>query len=91
MPDGLLDEKERDDNNIMVGVEVLIINSHKKQLDQGIVRSFTINVFAQIYTNDGTFIKRHPKNLRRVKRYQGRKYWETLTGGRDPESPITII
>ena len=85
MPDGLLDEEERDDNNIIIGVEVRIINPYKKQLDQGIVRGLLRNGFAQIYTNDGTFIKRHPKNLRRVKRYQGRNYWDALTGRRDSE------
>ena len=74
MPDELLDEEERDDNQIIIGVEVRITIPHKKQLDQGIVRGFTINGFAHIYTSDGTFIKRCPKNLRRAKRYQDRKY-----------------
>ena len=78
IPDGLLDEEKRDDSKIIVGVEVRITNPHKKQLDQGIVRGFTRNGFAQIYTCDGMFIKRHPKNLRRVKPYHGRKYWDTL-------------
>ena len=91
IPDELLNEEERDDNIIIVGAEVHITNSHKKQLDQGIVRGFTRNGFAQIYTNDGTFIKRHPKNLRRVKRYQGRKYWDTLTREEDEECTISII
>ena len=78
IPDGLLDEQERDDSKIIVGVEVRITNPHKNQLDQGIVRGFTRNGFAQIYTCDGTFIKRHPKNLRRIKRYQGLKFGDPL-------------
>ena len=73
-PDGFLDEEERDDNSIIIGVEVPITNPHKRQLDQGIVRGLTKNGHAQIYTNDGTFISRHPKNLRRVKHYQGQKF-----------------
>ena len=78
IPDGLLDEQERDDSKIIVGVEVRITNPHENQLDQGIVRGFTRNGFAQIYTCDGTFIKRHPKNLRRIKRYQGLKFGDPL-------------
>jgi len=78
IPDGLLDEQERDDSKIIVGVEVRITNPHKNQLDHGIVRGFTSNGFAQIYTCDGTFIKRHPKNLRRIKRYQGLKFGDPL-------------
>ena len=78
IPDGLLDEQERDDSKIIVGVEVRITNPHEKQLDHGIVRGFTSNGFAQIYTCDGTFIKRHPKNLRRIKRYQGLKFGDPL-------------
>ena len=38
IPDGLLDEQERDDSKIIVGVEVRITNPHENQLDQGIVR-----------------------------------------------------
>ena len=78
IPDGLLDEQERDDSKIIVGVEVRITNPRKKQLDHGIVRGFTSNGFAQIYTCDGTLIKRHPKNLRRIKRYQGLKFGDPL-------------
>ena len=78
IPDGFVDEEERDDNKIIVGVEVRITNPHKKQLDQGIVRGFTTNGHTQIYTNDGTLMTRHLKNLRRVKRYQGLDFWDTL-------------
>ena len=78
IPDGLLDEQERDDSKIIVGVEVRITNPHKNQLDHGIVRGFTSNGFVKIYTCDGTFIKRHPKNLRRIKRYQGLKFGDPL-------------
>ena len=78
IPDGLLDEQERDDSKIIVGVEVRITNPRKRQLDHGIVRGFTSNGFAKIYTCDGTFIKRHPKNLRRIKRYQGLKFGDPL-------------
>ena len=90
MTDGLSDEEERDDNKIIVGVEVRIIKSNKNQLDQGIVSGFTSNGFAQIYTSDGTFIKRYPKNLGIVKQYQGRKYWDILTRDENEEWPITI-
>ena len=90
MANGLLDEVDQDDNKIIIGVEVRITNPHIKQLDQGIVKGFTSNGFAQIYTSDGTFIKRHLKNLRRVNRYQGRNYWDTLSRNEDDEWPITI-
>ena len=90
MPDELLDEEERDVSKIIVGVEVRITNPHKIQLDQGIVSGFTSNGFAQIYTSDGTFIKKYPKNLGIVKQYQGRKYWDILTRDENEEWPITI-
>ena len=46
IPDGLLEQEEQDDNNIIVGVEVRIGNLHVKQLNQGVVRGFTSNGFA---------------------------------------------
>ena len=43
IPDGFVDEEERDDNSIIIGVEVRITNPNERQLDQGIVRGFTAN------------------------------------------------
>ena len=66
IPHGFVREQERDDNSIIIGVEVLITNPNERQLDQGIVRGFTTNGHAQTYKNDGTFITRNLKNLRRA-------------------------
>ena len=72
--DGLLEQDEQDDNNIIVGVKFRIKNPDAKHQDQGVVRGSTSNGFAQIYTSDGSIIRRLPKHLRRVKRYQGQKF-----------------
>ena len=68
----LLEQEEKDDTNITVGVEVRIRNPHGKQLDQGVVRSFTRDGLAQIHTSDGAIIRRLMKNLTSVKRHHSR-------------------